>query len=595
MLRVTSVLSTMLLVFLYVCGCSSGAVSPIGSDPNQDMPLLNNQIENRHLLGKWNVEFNVEDNTAAVVAVRDVDAHINVTYLIPPPILFQLGYDPVLSILDLNVGISNPYPNDGYDLRLIIFSKPGGARLVNPDNWTSLWDIPGGSSINPFKAYADDVENRRFGSSETHYKQIQFEIPSMAFSLTIAIDASWPGNCEEPFLMDNFTQTDLYSVVDSWSKVRVEVYDWQHNIDEVELFCPMILGSSSLRFSLMSGPSVPAYPPGYKYGYRLKNNTGAGPGNFKGYIKASSENSTELALYDVIDIEVKSGTETPHAPIIVGDILVRGSVRDVELDGNYAYLATSYGLVIVDISDPVYPESISEYNLAELSPRGIEYHNEKAYVVTRTTVEVFSVSDPGNPFHVISVDLYRPQDLVVAGDYAYVADYNEGLKVIDINTGLIAGIADTNKAMDVVVKGDFAYIADGNKGLKIIDIHDPTDPFITGSYNMSFARSVKVEGDYAYVADSNKGLRIFDISDSYNPILVGYTSNFRAQNMDVEDDYAYVIADDPSNIKIFDVADQHFPTLYSTIETGESNAIAVRGKFAYVGSYRGSFKVIKLW
>ncbi|MFN5892129.1 MAG: hypothetical protein ACK45Z_05770, partial [Dolichospermum sp.] len=64
------------------------------------------------------------------------------------------------------------------------------------------------------------------------------------------------------------------------------------------------------------------------------------------------------------------------------------------------------------------------------------------------------------------------------------------------------------------VLGNYAYVADIDSGLQIIDISNPTTPTLKGNYDTSgSAWGVQVLGNYAYVADIDSGLQIIDISN----------------------------------------------------------------------------------
>ena len=109
----------------------------------------------------------------------------------------------------------------------------------------------------------------------------------------------------------------------------------------------------------------------------------------------------------------------------------------------------------------------------------------------------------------------------VVGNYAYVADYDSGLQIIDISnptTPTLKGNYDTSGyAWGVQVVGNYAYVADGYSGLQIIDISNPTTPTLKGNYDTSgYALGVQVVGNYAYVADFESGLQIIEISNPTN-------------------------------------------------------------------------------
>jgi hypothetical protein len=62
------------------------------------------------------------------------------------------------------------------------------------------------------------------------------------------------------------------------------------------------------------------------------------------------------------------------------------------------------------------------------------------------------------------------------------------------------------------VSGKYAYVADGDEGLQIIDLTDKKNPTILKTYNTpGYAFDVFVYEGSAYVADGEKGLQIINI------------------------------------------------------------------------------------
>ena len=88
-------------------------------------------------------------------------------------------------------------------------------------------------------------------------------------------------------------------------------------------------------------------------------------------------------------------------------------------------------------------------------------------------------------------------------------------------------IHDGGQAYDVFVSGSYAYVADWNDGLEIINISDPTDPVKVGQFtDGGEAVGVYVSGEYAYLADGWDGLEILKISESFNSSISGYNMIF---------------------------------------------------------------------
>jgi len=106
------------------------------------------------------------------------------------------------------------------------------------------------------------------------------------------------------------------------------------------------------------------------------------------------------------------------------------------------------------------------------------------------------------------------EDVVVAGNYAYVTVGTTGIDIIDISNPasptLVSQYDTSGFAFDVFVDGNFAYVvADGSDGLQIIDISNKASPTRVGGYDtFGDARDVFVDGNYIYVADGENRLVI---------------------------------------------------------------------------------------
>jgi hypothetical protein len=85
----------------------------------------------------------------------------------------------------------------------------------------------------------------------------------------------------------------------------------------------------------------------------------------------------------------------------------------------------------------------------------------------------------------------------------------------------------SGNAASVVVAGRYAYVADYDAGLQIIDISNPASPTLVGTYNTSGnAWDVAIAGRNAYVSDELLGIKIVDISNPAAPTLIGaYDTN----------------------------------------------------------------------
>jgi len=229
---------------------------------------------------------------------------------------------------------------------------------------------------------------------------------------------------------------------------------------------------------------------------------------------------------------------------------------------------------------------------------GVYVSGKYAYVADGDKgLKVIDISDPTSPTIVGTCDTYWADGVYVSGKYAYVADGDKGLKVIDISdptSPTIVGTRDTSYAEAVYVSGKYAYVADGNAGLKVIDISDPGSPTTVGTRNTpGSAYGVYVSGKYAYVADYDKGLKVIDISNPGSPTIVGTRDTYWARGVYVSGKYAYV-ADDSAGLKVIDISDPGSPTTVGTCDTYWAYGVYVSGKYAYVADYTAGLKVIDI-
>ena len=82
---------------------------------------------------------------------------------------------------------------------------------------------------------------------------------------------------------------------------------------------------------------------------------------------------------------------------------------------------------------------------------------------------------------------------------------------------------------NVAVGGNYAYVADTWEGMRIIDISNPSNPFEVGFFDTgSSAMGVTVSGNYAYVADGDDGLYILqnDLISSVDDNILKIPKNY---------------------------------------------------------------------
>ncbi|MHA1104338.1 MAG: hypothetical protein ACTSPN_01205 [Promethearchaeota archaeon] len=181
----------------------------------------------------------------------------------------------------------------------------------------------------------------------------------------------------------------------------------------------------------------------------------------------------------------------------------------------------------------------------------------------------------------------------VVGNYAYLADSDFGLRILNIedksNPVVVGQYKNEGLALDVQVIGNYAYLANGKVGLEIIDISDPTHLEKIGEFNDGDGCSkIKVEGDRAFISSSSFSIKIIDISNPGIPNKIGeihgteldYTS---ISKFEVSGNFLYVL-NFLEGLLIFNVTDVTNPTLISQYKEDYifTYGIDIVGNLAYI-------------
>ena len=232
----------------------------------------------------------------------------------------------------------------------------------------------------------------------------------------------------------------------------------------------------------------------------------------------------------------------------------------------------------------------------------------------------------------------------VSGDFAYVANGQAGLQIINISnpesTYIEGEYLTSRSAQGIAVRDSFAYLVlSSEKGLLVLNINDPSYPSLIGEdpgyteYNViappdtfyiyiaahdffiiencsiptlpyydqristsGIARGIFVSDSLAYLACEQMGLYIYYAvrPDSEVPLLGSIDTPSNARDVYVAGDYAYV-ADGRAGLVIIDVNDSQNPKISSVYDTpGYANDIFVSGNYAYIADAEAGLQVIDI-
>ncbi|MHA1270220.1 MAG: hypothetical protein ACTSPY_10575 [Candidatus Helarchaeota archaeon] len=141
------------------------------------------------------------------------------------------------------------------------------------------------------------------------------------------------------------------------------------------------------------------------------------------------------------------------------------TINDIAISGNIAYLATeSQGLIIVNITDPSNLSELTRLNTGISIAKQVSIAGNVAYIANSSGLVSVDITDPSNPSILGFLNTNGTAiGVSISGDLACVAVGNLGMWCINIsdptNPTLVQYI-NTNYAYEIVIEGDFAFIAD---------------------------------------------------------------------------------------------------------------------------------------
>jgi hypothetical protein len=236
----------------------------------------------------------------------------------------------------------------------------------------------------------------------------------------------------------------------------------------------------------------------------------------------------------VVDVSnPASPTLTGSAPGILG--WADGAIA---VKGDYAYVAGNMGLHIYDIANPEQPVGIAFYDSDGGGINGVAVRGSYLYITDGAyfqpnSVKILDISNPVVPAFVGKslTSGMTVCDVSLFGDYAFVTDEfpSQGLFSVNIDpdsANFLSGYgpcdtmpgADPNTgwSQGLAAFGNYAYVADPQSGLALVDISNPSG--ISDSNLMhaldwtnSNPQDVVLNGKHALVSDTSEGLKVIEL------------------------------------------------------------------------------------
>lgn len=273
---------------------------------------------------------------------------------------------------------------------------------------------------------------------------------------------------------------------------------------------------------------------------------------------------------------------TRSSPEALGFVLVPGRAENVDVRGDYAFVAAgSAGLQVVDAAIPTQPRIVGSLATPG-NAQDVKVVGNLAFVAAGDAgLQVVDVSNPHQPALIGSVDTPSfARDVVVRGNLAYIADAAGGLQIASIVAPalptLVGALPGEANGVDVNVLLGLAVLVRAGE-LRVVDVFEPTDPVELGVLPLAGSgRDVTVAGSLALVAGGISGIQIVDFNTPDSPRLLGTSEDGggpRINSFDVATSGSLALAAENifvNAVPIFDIRNPRAPPFVGAVDFAQA-------------------------
>lgn len=601
---------------LYACG--QAVVTTPGPENHQNAQTIET---GRELLGVW--ELNISPTGDITTrAIRSGTFHADVVDMLLPPncndcLLIQAqGFFPEEHRLEADITLRNWTNLYGNDVRGIMISDIGH-DLYNADDYTALWDNGGIVGINPFKRFPADPGPYLFypGANETVHYSLKTPAPPQWTSILVAVDASWPNPCPEPFNMGSAGKLVWGELNETGGMINcyVDVFTHMNPVETVVLDLAAI-GGGEVELSYWDGVN------GLVNNYAAFDIPFAGhsPGDYELWIKAKTD-SSDIWLYDKIPVELLPGSEVSPRPTVFENMDYPFSQSAIAASNGKLYALGATGLKIYALeahgvptpqTDVPYPTNdVDRYHVFVGDEVAYGYFERWDYLAS--SLVVFDLSSPTEPMaRGVMTGMPIIGDGVVKDEEYLICSIPAWNRIASVDAANLDEPAWGGSYSSFAIP--WALELDGNdlfavhegSGVGIYSVSDPTSPSPKGElgWNDVMNLPLAISDSRGYVWGNDGRLGIFTYANPAYPIMTSKTiikagwDGDSITGLHVEGNYLYAWG---ATCNVIDVSDPENPVLVfepsnEILAPDTTNGITFYGRFAYT-PHDEMLELIRCW
>ncbi len=283
------------------------------------------------------------------------------------------------------------------------------------------------------------------------------------------------------------------------------------------------------------------------------------------------------------------------------------TIRGLKVGEQRAFISDASGFRVMDIEQvsAVIPTNVHSIGTND-EVTSLLLHGAVAYLGKGSELITADITDSDQPkFMSVQLTPHYVNDLVVYGNYLYIANANQGIKVFDISNPL-APIAvnenitqTTSNFTGLALHKGYLYVSAGTEGIYVYDLSNPSEPKdILHRYTGGFSRNLTIIGDELIVADTTGFIKYHiaapDNLIRKNLLLFPKLSRFNSLTITNADGVLYT-TDSNNSLQIHDAKDtDNIRTIEIEPFLFDAVSVTIAGKHAYVGDRSSNIHILDI-
>jgi len=261
------------------------------------------------------------------------------------------------------------------------------------------------------------------------------------------------------------------------------------------------------------------------------------------YVVSTNVEPNNSAMF-VVDISDKT------SPVLIQTLIIPGAAIEIFIKDNYAYIGGS-GLNIIDISDPNNASIVSNLNIPQLDyVRDVVVQGDYAYTASYSGISIINIAVPTSPiligqlqgfgFGLEEISVEGSMVAAIGAERLFVIDTDDLANPTILSDTSIGGTFYSSSS-DVKLAGNIAHVAALDRGYIAYDVTDPTTPVELSRLNDIYPVDIALTGDgYAFFAEQLFPLAIAyaNIQSISNPTFQGIINLYDLYGDDILSDVA---------------------------------------------------------